>query len=252
MLFILGTHPPIGRCLKWEENDKSLVIFSSKGLHYSSCFLFMSEHESQWFESLRFSLSVFCLLRSKYLIAWNKTRRSHWLEDLVEQSLSNVSTELIFAMFIDLFCVNYQILEIHACTSPTTKWWGNETNQIMRNTEVQLGETNEIDIHYAVKKGVRRKICSQSGGWGTKRSRTGPECVDFARVGSSRPTSGVLYIRQVLHWWNLECSTQAKWALLLWLPLLTNCNIGQTGITGENILVVWWQQGVGRNWPLRE
>lgn len=67
-----------------------------------------------------------------------------WLEDHVEQS--DVSTKKIFAVFTDPFCIKYQILKIHAYTSPTIKRWCSERNQIMKNAKVQSWETNKRSI----------------------------------------------------------------------------------------------------------
>lgn len=58
-----------------------------------------------------------------------------WLENHVEQRLSDMFTKLIFVCS-PIHFVWYQILEIHACKSPTIKRWCNERNQIMKEAKV--------------------------------------------------------------------------------------------------------------------
>lgn len=42
--------------------------------------------------------------------------------------------------------MKYQILKIHAYTSPTIKRWCNVTNQITKDAKVQSGETDKRSI----------------------------------------------------------------------------------------------------------
>lgn len=34
--------------------------------------------------------------------------------------------------------------------------------------------------------------------------------------------------------------------------IVMNCNMKLTRIIGKDTLVIWWQQGVGKSWPLKE